>query len=61
MAVFHMPIKLGDNLILYDAKELAEQFHTTPLTIKTTLKAEDLRGRKWARGGMSLRPALMSF
>jgi predicted site-specific integrase-resolvase len=44
-----MPIKLGDNLTLYDVKELAEQFHITPLTIKYYIKSGRLKGQKMSK------------
>ena len=44
-----MPLKIGDDLVLYDVAELAKLFKVTPLTVKAYIRAAKLRGRKMGK------------
>ena len=41
-----MPIKLGEKIVLYDLKELAEKLNITPIILKGYLKNGELKGHK---------------
>jgi len=44
-----MPIKVSDNLVLYDVEELSTLLDVQPVTIRKLLREGKLRGRKMAR------------
>lgn len=44
-----MPVKIGEDLVLYTVEELAEAFGAQEKTIRKLLKDGKLRGRKLAR------------
>jgi hypothetical protein len=41
-----MPIKLGDNLVLFDIRELSDTLEVTPLTLKSYINKGKLKGQK---------------
>lgn len=44
-----MPVKISEELVLYDVEELARLFHVQPRAIRNLFKKGTIKGKKIAR------------
>jgi len=56
-----MPLKVGNNLVLFDVAELAKMFNVTPLTVKAYIRKGRLKGQKMGKKWFVSETSLSEF